>query len=70
LELSALYAACFLFFAINGASSFSVDAWLVKWLNRQLSSEEAKQRKDLEKSYQALAKEGDSDAQEVGTGIK
>ena len=70
LELSALYAACFLFFAINGASSFSVDAGLAKWLKSQLSSEEAKQRKDLEKSYQAFAKGGNSDAQEVGTGIK
>jgi putative oxidoreductase len=70
LELSALYAACFLFFAINGAGSFSVDAWLVKWLKGQISSEEARQRKDLEKSYQAFAKGEDSDAQEVGTGIE
>jgi putative oxidoreductase len=70
LELSALYAACFLFFAVNGAGSFSVDAWLVKWLKSQISSEESKQRKDLEKSYQAFAKGGDSDVTEVGTGIQ
>jgi len=70
LELSAVYAACFLFFVINGAGSFSVDAGLVKWIKSQLSSQEAKQRKDLEKSYQALAKGGDSDTQEVGMGIK
>jgi putative oxidoreductase len=67
LELSALYAACFLFFTINGASSFSVDAWLVKWLKSQLPSEQAKH---LEKSYQAFAKKGDSDTQQVETAIK
>ncbi len=70
LELSAVYAACFLFFTVNGASAFSVDALLVKWLKGQLSSAEAKQRKELEKSYQALAKGGESDAQELGTAIK
>lgn len=70
LELSALYAACFLFFTINGAGSFSIDAWLAKWLKSQLSSEEAKQRKELEKSYQAFTKGGDSHVSEVGTGIQ
>lgn len=32
LELSMLYAACFLFFAINGAGLFSIDALLAGWL--------------------------------------
>lgn len=67
LELSALYAACFLFFVINGAGSFSVDAWLAQGLKSQLSSEQAKQLTALEKSY---TQEGDSDATEVGTGIQ
>lgn len=33
LELSMLYAACFLFFTINGAGLFSVDALIAGWLN-------------------------------------
>lgn len=33
LELSMLYAACFLFFLVNGAGLFSVDALLGGWLN-------------------------------------
>lgn len=33
LELPLLYAACFLFFLINGAGLFSADAWLGGWLN-------------------------------------
>lgn len=33
LELSALYAACFLFFTINGAGLLSVDSLLAGWLN-------------------------------------
>jgi putative oxidoreductase len=70
LELSALYAACFLFFAVNGAGLFSVDAWLAQGIKSQLSSEQAKQRKVLENSYQAPAQGGDSDATEVGTGIQ
>jgi putative oxidoreductase len=70
LELSALYAACFLFFAINGAGPFSVDASLAQGLKGQLSSEQAEQRTVLEKSYQASAQGGDSDATEVGTGIQ
>lgn len=33
LELSMLYAACFLFFLINGSGLFSADAFIVSWLN-------------------------------------
>lgn len=33
LELSMLYAACFLFFTVNGAGLFSLDALLSGWLN-------------------------------------
>ncbi len=33
LELSALYASCFLFFLVNGAGLFSVDALLAGWMN-------------------------------------
>jgi putative oxidoreductase len=33
LELSMLYAACFLFFLVNGAGLFSADAFVASWLN-------------------------------------
>ncbi|MEM7772494.1 MAG: DoxX family protein [Cyanobacteria bacterium P01_A01_bin.37] len=32
LELSALYAACFLFFTINGAGLFAADTWIASWI--------------------------------------
>ncbi|NES95954.1 MAG: DoxX family protein [Desertifilum sp. SIO1I2] len=35
LELSMLYAACFLFFAVNGAGIFSLDTLIAGWLNSQ-----------------------------------
>ncbi len=53
LELSAIYAACFLFFFINGAGLFSTDALLINWLNSSTLSQKAKQIMFLEKSYQA-----------------
>lgn len=53
LELSAIYAACFLFFLINGAGLFSTDALLTNWLNSSSLSQKAKQIMLLEKSYQA-----------------
>ncbi|MEM9274731.1 MAG: DoxX family protein [Cyanobacteria bacterium P01_F01_bin.143] len=53
LELSAIYAACFLFFLINGAGLFSTDALLTNWLNATALSQKAKQIMLLEKSYQA-----------------
>ncbi|MGK7895756.1 MAG: DoxX family protein [Xenococcus sp. (in: cyanobacteria)] len=57
LELSAIYAACFLFFLINGAGLFSTDALLTNWLNSSSLSQKAKQIMLLEKSYQASNRE-------------
>ncbi|PSB20275.1 DoxX family protein [Phormidesmis priestleyi ULC007] len=53
LELSAVYAACFLLFAVNGAGLFSTDALLVNWLDVNVLSLQAKQVMGLEKAYQA-----------------
>ncbi len=53
LELSAVYAACFLLFAVNGAGLFSTDAVLVNWLDTTAFSLQAKQVMRLEKAYQA-----------------
>jgi putative oxidoreductase len=52
LELSMLYAACFLFFTINGAGLFSVDALLSGWLNASIAGQQTQQREALESSYQ------------------
>ncbi|MBE9044347.1 DoxX family protein [Pleurocapsales cyanobacterium LEGE 10410] len=51
LELSAIYAACFLFFLINGAGLFSSDALIVNWLDKSALSAQAKRIMLLEKSY-------------------
>lgn len=51
LELSAIYAACFLFFTINGAGLFSSDALITNWLDRSALSAQAKRIMLLEKSY-------------------
>lgn len=40
LELSTLYAACFLFFLVNGAGLFSLDTLLAGWLNAVNQSSE------------------------------
>ena len=53
LELSAIYAACFFFFLINGAGLFSTDALIANWLDSNALSQKAKQVMLLEKSYQA-----------------
>ena len=53
LELSAVYAACFLFFLINGAGLFSTDALVVNWLDSSALSVKAKQIMLLEKSYKS-----------------
>lgn len=53
LELSALYAACFLMFTVNGAGLFSTDALMVNWLDAGAFSLQAKQVMGLEKVYQA-----------------
>lgn len=53
LELSAIYAACFLFFLVNGAGLFSTDALIVNWLDSNALSAKAKQIMLLEKSYKS-----------------
>ncbi|MGF1491130.1 MAG: DoxX family protein [Microcoleaceae cyanobacterium] len=53
LELSAIYASSFLFFTINGAGLFSVDALITNWLDASALSTKAKQVMRLEKAYAA-----------------
>ena len=53
LELSAIYAVCFLFFLINGAGLFSTDALILNLLDNQALTQRAKQIMLLEKFYQA-----------------
>ncbi|CCQ54136.1 MULTISPECIES: DoxX family protein [Crocosphaera] len=53
LELSAIYAVCFLFFLINGAGLFSTDALILNLLDNQALTQKAKQIMLLEKFYQA-----------------
>jgi putative oxidoreductase len=54
LELSMLYAACFLFFTLNGAGLFSIDALLSGWLTASLETNSAQTVASLEQSYKAL----------------
>ncbi|NEQ50982.1 MAG: DoxX family protein [Leptolyngbya sp. SIO3F4] len=53
LELSAIYASVFLFFTLNGAGLFSVDALLTYFLNKSSLSAKARQIMKLEKSFEA-----------------
>ena len=53
LELSAIYAACFLFFLVNGAGLFSSDALITNWLDKSALSTQAKRIMLLEKSFNA-----------------
>jgi putative oxidoreductase len=53
LELSAVYAACFLLFTVNGGGLFSSDALVVNWLDANALSQQAKQMMRLENAYQA-----------------
>jgi putative oxidoreductase len=53
LELSAIYAACFLFFLVNGAGLFSSDALIINWLDKSALSAQAKRIMLLEKSYES-----------------
>ena len=57
LELSAIYAACFLFFTINGAGLFSSDALITNWLDQSALSIQAKRVMLLEKSLSASESE-------------
>ncbi|MDX2273492.1 MAG: DoxX family protein [Cyanobacteriota bacterium] len=43
LELSSLYAACFLAFAMNGGGLFSLDYLLAAWIDQQLASQQLSQ---------------------------
>ena len=53
LELSAIYAACFLFFTINGAGLFSSDALITNLLDKSALSAQAKRIMLLERSFNA-----------------
>ena len=57
LELSAIYAAVFLFFTVNGAGLFSVDGLITYFLNKNALSAKAKQVMKLEKSLEATPSE-------------
>ncbi|MDJ0621038.1 MAG: DoxX family protein [Calothrix sp. MO_192.B10] len=63
LELSAIYAACFLFFTINGAGLFSTDALIANWLDASALSVKAKQIMRLEQAYQSVS----ADKEKIGT---
>ena len=53
LELSAVYAACFLFLAVNGGGLFSTDAWMVNWLDATALTQQAKRLMRLEQAFQS-----------------
>jgi len=53
LELSAVYASCFLFFAVNGGGLFSVDAMIANVLDSTALSTQAKRVMRLEEAFQA-----------------
>ncbi|MEM9091648.1 MAG: DoxX family protein [Cyanobacteria bacterium P01_F01_bin.53] len=53
LELSAIYAGCFLYFTVNGAGLFSFDALIANALDVSALSAKAKQVMRLEKAFQA-----------------
>jgi len=52
LELSAIYAGCFLLFLVNGGGLFSVDALLFNMMDKSLVNQKVEQAKLLEKVYQ------------------
>jgi putative oxidoreductase len=56
LELSMLYAACFLFFMLNGAGLFSVDALLSRRLSSNLEEDSGQGIPSLKQSYKTLEK--------------
>jgi putative oxidoreductase len=62
LELSAIYAACFLFFTINGAGLFSTDALIANLLDSTALSVQAKRVMRLEKAFQAPSAEATAEA--------
>ncbi|BAU13163.1 DoxX family protein [Leptolyngbya sp. NIES-3755] len=62
LELSAIYAASFLLFTVNGAGLFSTDALIANWLDAGALSAQAKQLMRLEKAYQSPSVEKQASA--------
>ncbi|NEO29848.1 MAG: DoxX family protein [Symploca sp. SIO3C6] len=67
LELSAIYASCFLFFTINGAGSVSIDALLAQWLQKRALLAQGLQSQFLDNPEQNLAKD---EVKRVGTGVE
>ena len=61
LELSALYAATFLFFLINGAGRFSVDALIANSLSGLLTKQAEGKRQSLETVFQ-MSEEADTES--------
>ncbi|PSO64857.1 MAG: DoxX family protein [Cyanobacteria bacterium QH_8_48_120] len=57
LELSSIYMACFLFYLINGAGIFSVDALISRWLGAKFRNQKKQQMGALESSYQTSSHE-------------
>jgi putative oxidoreductase len=53
LELSAVYASCFLFFVVNGPGQFSADSLIANILRKRSIAAQAKQEEILERAYQA-----------------
>ena len=53
LELSMLYSACFLFFLVNGAGLFSIDALLGGWLNAATANSSAASLSSASKTEEA-----------------
>lgn len=64
LELSAVYAACFLFFTVNGAGLFSTDALILNWIDTNALSAKAKQVMRLERAFNSSTAESVTAAQE------
>ena len=61
LELSALYAATFLFFLINGAGRFSIDALIANGLSGLLTKQAEGKRRSLETVFQ-ISEEADAES--------
>jgi len=56
LELSSIYASCFLFFLINGGGLFSVDTFISSWLSSQTVSEGQQPEQIRQDAQQAAEK--------------
>ena len=55
MELSAVYASCFLFFTVNGPGRFSIDQLISNTLDKRSVLEKENKEKMLEKSLQATS---------------